>query len=297
MENFKYSDFLLEKEQNITLSKKFLTATESCQSSNEAVMDFIYSAFSKIGEFLTGFRELFFIFSNRNFQDVNVYIRDVENYKSKLNSILSKKPNIYAYLQNTDVPYIEGCTVDILTLTSNLLKANQSLDGKLEESLVYLDKIISLSLGNAEWQESNKLVRDKEFADMVKLNNDLETFFKNTMSINKNKDMSLLKNIIPNINSLKLAADNISDCKNYAGLKHVRKFNDEASNIKNKIDIFIDQIKSKELVISGVKLKYLADVLDISAKILTNYSGITGLTIEAAKTYVSIVKIMEDYKI
>lgn len=297
MEKFKYSDFLKEKKKYTDISNKFLISAESCQSSNESLIDFIYGAFSKIVDFLTGFRELFFSFSNRNFQDINIYIRDVEKNKTKLNSLLTKKPTIYAALQDKEVPYIEGCNTDLLTLSAKLLKINQSLDGTLETVLNYLDKIVSLSMGNKEWQESNKLVNDKEFVIIAKLNKELDTFFKETMDINKNNDTSILRNIIPNVNSLKLSADNITQCDKYAGLKHIRRFNDEATNIKNKIDILIDQIKDKELTISSVKLKYLAEVLGMSANILTNYSGITSLTIEAAKTFTVIVKIMEEYKI
>lgn len=246
------------------------------------------SIMERIGNF-------FYEFSEKNNEVINIYVKDIKDQTKKLDQLYKKDNTIYVGHREEEVPYIEGCKKDLLTLSQDLLKLNQSLDKKVGKMFDYVDKVISLTMSNKEYQTSKKPIHDQEFIDMNKLNKELQEFFQSTMDNNFRKDTRTLGEVIPNFKSLQTAVDNIVKTSSYTTLKDLRKFNEDTQDIKNKVDHLLLVLEDGETVIETSRLKHLNSVLEVSGSISTYVSGLITLFIDCCKTVSSIVRILDEY--
>lgn len=237
--------------------------------------------------------DFFYEFSEKNNEVVNIYVKDIKDQTKKLESLYKKDNTIYVVHREDEVPYIEGCKKDLLTLSQDLLKLNQSLDKRVSKMFDYVDKVLSLTISNKEYQTSKKPIHDPEFIDMNKLNKELQEFFQSTMDMNFRKDNRTLGDVIPNFKSLQTAVDNIVKTSSYTTLKDLRKFNEDTQDIKNKVDHLLLVLEDGVTVIETSRLKHLNSVLEVSGSISTYISGLTTLFIDCCKTLSSIVRILD----
>lgn len=238
--------------------------------------------------------DFFYEFSEKNNEVVNIYVKDIKDQTKKLESLYKKDNTIYVVHREDEVPYIEGCKKDLLTLSHDLLKLNQSLDKRVSKMFDYVDKVLSLTMSNKEYQTSKKPIHDPEFIDMNKLNKELQEFFQSTMDMNFRKDNRTLGEIIPNFKSLQTTVDNIVKTSSYTTLKDLRKFNEDTQDIKSKVDHLLLVLEDGVTVIETSRLKHLNNVLEVSGSISTYISGLTTLFIDCCKTLSSIVRILDE---
>ena len=291
METFTYKDLLKDLENNKKVLSPYKEAFEGIDS-NEGLKDFIYGVFDTFDNILTGVSNLFLDFANRNFHSVNIYIRELEDKKKELQKVVNGDPKSFLKIENEVIGYIDGCVVDINTLASELLKGNKLISSDYLKALEYTNKIISMTIGDLEYRQSNRPVKDKEYGMMLNLKNDLEKIIKKCFDANKYKDNAKVKDICGSVSNLTKAMSDLQECSKLSALKDIKKFIAEHKESAEKIELIIEQVKNEELDINHNKMKYLGEVVETMANITTYYSAITGNVIEAIKTCNSIIYVL-----
>lgn len=293
MDNYNTLQALKEHELNCKLTKDLIVALENCGDSYEDFKSFFTNGLGTFSRMMKGIGDFFYRFSERNNSDINIYAKQLQKYSKDLEKIQRANPILLTTHGATIVPYIEGCTKDLFTLSKDLLVVNQALESKMEKIFTYVNKVLSLTISNKEYQTSKKPIHDSELTDMVKLNKQLEDFFKSTMSINQRKDSLPISEIVPNFKTLQESISNIVRVSNYTTLKDLRGFNEETQDIKKNTDYLLEVLDEGGTVIEISRIQYLSKVLDITGSICSYVSGIVTLYIDMCKTIIGITKVLK----
>lgn len=293
MDNNTTLNVLKQHEINSKLTQDLIVALENCGDSYEDFKSFFTNGLGTFSKMMTKIGDFFYKFSEGNNSEINIYCKQMKGYAKDLEKLHKGNPLLFTTYGGTTVPYIEGCTKDLYTLSNDLIKVNQLLEHKMEKIFTYVNKVLSLTISNREYQTSKKPIHDSELADMVKLNKDLEAFFKSSMSVNQRRDSLPLSEIVPNFKSLQEAVENIIKTANYTTLKDIRGFNEETQDIKKNTDYLLEVLDEGSTVIEISRIQYLSKVLDITGSICTYVSGITTLYMDMCKTVIAITKILK----
>ena len=276
----KYFDTIISKYNN-----KIQTDTEV---SNEDLLHYLRMGLNRIGHSIDKLGDVFFHFANRNTEDVNIYLRDLEESKKTIENVLRRDEEAFAYIQDMDCPYIEGVKVPLKELCDKLAKLNVNMDARMEEAMNFIQRMAIMFATSNEFRSSDKPLREAEFPKCQKLEKDFKDFFNDVMDVNQRTDHFLVKNIVKSSKEVKDCIEILSKANNFTALKHIRKIQEMNKDIADKITMFSEDIRESGAKLSSNRLKYLTSVIECGASIVSYYGGMVTLIQDAAKTIHSL---------
>lgn len=285
---YKFLDSVNKKPNDISL------ATEDFATFIRKVGDFFKSKLNSI-------KEIFNITANEK-QSVNAIAASVTNLNSemkdtfKLSDNVSKKGGtFFSSVESIIVPTIPGINIDFLTLTKELSSKTDIIINDIKPLLSEIDTYLSKLVNDDDFRTSlTPGTLEKKTQTISDL---LNTALTKIIDTKKVDDKTELKNLIPNLSSIKDISNNLQNSVITKDIKLLSTIYDLNSSIANKMDNLITLLqKNPKLYISKVRLDELLSVLKYSSQLVTDVSAYIRLTDAAYKVFSIIVTKLEKIK-
>lgn len=286
------------REQKIKYLEKYNNGTDDYELVTEGFGSFL----SKIGNFfknkLNAIKEIFNVTSKEKqaLGDLNARMKIVNSEVSVVSksayNVSTKGGEFFKAVGSILVPTIPGIKVDLLTLSTLLSSKTDVLINGVKPILSEIDTYISKINNDVDFRMS---VAPNDLSKRVKnisdgLNKDLVKII-DTKQVD---DKTQLKNLLPNLSSLKTITDNFKSSIIVKDMKLIGEIYDLNLAISTKIDTLIEMLNKGEKVnISKVRLDELCDILKFSSQLITDTSAYIRLTDAGHKILAIIVQKLE----
>lgn len=263
------------------------------------------SFISKVGDFfkskLNSIKEIFSITANEK-QAVGAISNSITNLNSemkrtfKLSEDVSKKGgSFFSSVDSIIVPTIPGINVDFLTLTKELSSKTDLIINNVKPLLSEIDTYLSKLNNDEDFRTSiTPGTIDKKVKE---ISDSLNVSLTKMIDTKKIDDKTELKNILPNLSSIKDISNNLQNSLITKDLKLLGNIYDLNNNIANKLDNLINLLnKNPKLYISKIRLDEMLNVLKYSSQMITDVSAYIRLTDASYKVFDVIITKLEKIK-
>lgn len=214
------------------------------------------------------------------FKDISEFVKVMSNERKTIDKAANASYGVYEGLRIATVP---GLTTNMIDATDKTIQMISIVNSVLDKKLDDLDTLISKVLGDENFRTSTRpIVHDTTTVNTINtLHKTINTF----ISPKQVQDTCLLKDIYPNMRSIKDCFEKLISTASHGSLEQLESYNNRIGKIVEKINALVDETKKRpDLVISKVVLKELsleteevAELVTISMNVFFLFNQITGV--------------------
>jgi hypothetical protein len=244
------------------------------ERSNLVATEDISGIIKNIGSFfndkLNAISNIFKSNKNRNKEltqnDVNGFVKDLINIDKNINKI--KKNVKFSDIEFIEIPVITGLNQDLYVTSKKLNIGLTLVNDNLINILNRVDEEVSLLLSSKDHALSSR--PNKNNSDIYKVNRDMVNLINDILNKNSLGDTKKIKHLLPSINAIPDIKNILLQSTHVTTYDNIKKIDYKVNMLYNKIDTLYDEIKNKKIIVMKPRLQDLADILEVSAKIITN---------------------------
>ena len=263
--------------------------------SNEGLIKFVDKIISMVIDTLSKVKNVFYSFTNRNFEEVNVYLRDLKKVKDKYIKLKRKNPDYFSELEQVELAYPEGCKLAFLPLTEILTMLNKTLYANMNFSYDYTNKVLDQIIGSKDFRTSEKPYIDNDLKRFAKIVDDTKKELEKITDADNYTDYTTFSKGFGSDSQYEAGLNNLMALDGKYALSNLKSFLKENKYLSEKTDTIFKMVNRDGNSLAKNKHALLLDVLEQMASFCTYYGATVGWVMEAAKTANVYVETMDKY--
>ena len=199
------------------------------------------------------------------FDNPSEFVRAMSDNRKAIDKAANASYGTYELLR---IPTVPGLTTNMVDATDKTIKLVDKINSVLAPKLESLDTLISKVLADEAFRTSTRpMIHDKTTVKIIdELQKEINTF----ISPKQLQDTVLLKDIFPNMRSIKDCYEKLIATASHGSLEQLKTYRDMIDKIVDKIEALVGELKRRpDIVISKVVLKELSEETEEVAELVT----------------------------
>ncbi len=199
------------------------------------------------------------------FNDINTFVKVMSDSRKNIDRAANANYRTYESLR---IPTVPGLTTNMPDAVDKTIKMIAKINSVLEPKLDDLDTLVSKVLSDEAFRTSTRpIIHDKTISKVIdELQKEINTF----ISPKQMQDTVLLKDIYPNMRSIKDCFEKLINTTSHGALEQLQFYKKKIDKIVEKINFLVDELKRHpDMVISKAVLKELSLETEEVAELVT----------------------------